>query len=399
VRWILPPPAAQLRKSRLPMVDALRGYALMGLFLVHMEEHFELYWSHPHPHPAASAHLVFALFMGKAFSVLALCFGFSFFVMMENARRNARPFALRFAWRLALLAIIGSFHSLLYRGDIMVLLALGGLVLIPSNRIRWNGALVAMAAVCLLQPYLLLWIAAGLAGAPWALAPAHYASDPAMHAYLSGSFADVLEANMGAGQLNKWWFFIESGRCAQVLGLFLLGLVLGRIGFFSEPERYRRIRAIALAACTAVILIVHVVRPHDGGFVTGPVFWIGTLLSSWSDLAQMGASVLIFIPLWEAGGDRLLRLLAPVGRMTLTLYVAQSLLFVPVFYGFGLGVDRWMTPSQSLAVGLVSFAAQVVFANLWFRKFHYGPLEWGWRSATKLSLDVPFRRTQTQSVL
>jgi uncharacterized membrane protein YeiB len=67
---------------------------------------------------------VFALFAGKTFSLLALCFGFSFWVMMERAARRGSDFSLRFAWRLALLAGIGWLHGLVYRGDIIVVLAL-----------------------------------------------------------------------------------------------------------------------------------------------------------------------------------------------------------------------------------------------------------------------------------
>jgi uncharacterized protein len=65
---------------------------------------------------------------------------------------------------------------------------------------------------------------------------------------------------------------------------------------------------------------------------------------------------------------------------------------VPVFYGFGLHhLDR-MSAGTALALGLVAFALQVVFAHLWFRRFHYGPCEWLWRALTYLTLDVPFLR-------
>ena len=37
--------------------------------------------------------------------------------------------------------------------------------------------------------------------------------------------------------------------------------------------------------------------------------------------------------------------------------------------------------------------AQGILAHLWFRRFHYGPLEWLWRAATRTSLDVPFLKT------
>jgi len=375
---------------RLAIVDGLRGYALMGLFLVHMLEYFELYWSDPTPNPVTTA--VFTLFMGKTFSLLALCFGFSFFVMMDGAARRGQPFAGRFAWRLTLLAGIGLLHGLVYRGDIIVVLALAGFVLIPFDKVRSNRALLAVAGVCFLQPYILLWIAAGAAGAPWALNKPHFFSDPAMAVYLSGDLGQVLRANLWDGQVNKWWFFIETGRCVQVLGLFLIGLVLGRIGFFADLGRFARGRAVALAAVILFAAVCYVLKARTGGHHSGPVFWANMLFGGWFDLSCMAASVLVFILLWRAGGDAVLRALVPVGRMTLTLYVAQSLVFIPLFYPLGLGLYAKITPALALTAGLFAVAAQLLLASAWFKAFHYGPLEWLWRCGTRQSFDIPFRR-------
>jgi len=376
--------------SRLDLVDALRGYALMGLFLVHMEEYFELYWSNPQP--AFTTGLVFGLFMGKTFSLLALCFGFSFFVMMDSGRRRGQPFAGRFAWRLILLGAIGMLHGLVYRGDIIVVLALIGLLLIPFDAVRSNRLLVGLAAFCFAQPYLLIWMAAAYAGAPWAQGPPHYYSDPAMQVYLTGSFAEVLRANIGPGWANKWAFYFETGRCAQVLGLFLTGLVLGRTGFFADPARFRRGRMFALIACIVAMGLLKFVRGYTAGASTGPLLWGDAILSGWFDLAGMAASVLIFILLWQTGARRLLRQLVPAGRMTLTLYVGQSLLFVPLFYGFGLGLYATIGEVRAFALGVTAFVLQIALANAWFRHFHYGPLEWLWRCGTRTTFAVPFRR-------
>jgi uncharacterized protein len=375
---------------RLAIVDALRGYALMGLFLVHMLEYFELYWSNPVQNPVTTA--VFTLFMGKTFSLLALCFGFSFFVMMDGAVHRGQPFAGRFAWRLTLLAVIGVLHGLVYRGDIIVVLALAGFVLIPFDKVRSNRVLLAVATLCFLQPYILLWIAAGAAGAPWALAKPHFFSDPAMATYLSGDIGQVFRANLWDGQVNKWWFFIETGRCVQVLGLFLVGLVLGRIGFFADPGRFRRGRTIALVAVVLFAALCHALKTRTTGHDSGPVFWANMLAGGWFDLSCMAASVLIFVQLWLVGGERVLSALVPVGRMTLSLYIGQSLVFIPLFYPLGLGLYERMTPALALGIGLVAVAAQLLLAAAWFRAFQYGPLEWLWRCGTRLSFDIPFRR-------
>jgi len=375
---------------RLAIVDALRGYALMGLFLVHMLEYFELYWSNPTPNPVTAT--VFTLFMGKTFSLLALCFGFSFFVMMDGAARQGQPFAGRFAWRLTLLAVIGVLHGWVYRGDIIIVLALAGFVLIPFDKVRSNRVLLAVAAVCFLQPYLLLWIAAGAAGASWAQGKAHFFTDPAMAVYLSGDIGQVFRANLWDGQVNKWWFFIETGRLVQVLGLFLIGLVLGRIGFFGDPGRFRRGRVVALVVVVLLAAICHLLKAKTGGQGSGPLFWTNLLVGGWFDLSCMAASVLIFVQLWRVGGERVLRALVPAGRMTLTLYVGQSLVFIPVFYPLGLGLYERVTPSLALGIGLAALAAQLLLSAAWFKAFQYGPLEWLWRCGTRLSFDVPFRR-------
>lgn len=382
--------AAIASSSRLELVDALRGYALMGLFLVHMEEYYELYWANPHP--AWTTNLIFGLFMGKTFSLLALCFGFSFYVMMDGGRRRGQPFAGRFAWRLVLLAGIGFLHSLLYRGDIILVLALVGFLLIPFDHVRSNRALLAAAALCFAQPYLWLWAAGSHAGASWAAQPPLSEADPAMKVYLSGGFGDVLKANLTDGQANKWSFFINTGRCMQVLGLFLVGLILGRIGFFADPARFRRGRAIALVASIGLMTGLYLLRMQTSTVATGPVHWIDSILGGWQNLAAMATSVLLFILLWQAGADRLLRLLVPAGRMTLSLYIGQSLLFVPLFYAFGAGLYATIGEERSLLLGICAFVLQVAAARWWFRHFHYGPLEWLWRCGTRTSFAIPFRR-------
>ena len=383
--------------SRLELVDALRGYALMGLFLVHMEEYYELYWANPHP--SWTTNLIFGLFMGKTFSLLALCFGFSFYVMMDGGRRRGQPFAGRFAWRLVLLAGMGFLHSLLYRGDIILVLALVGFLLIPFDHVRSNRVLLASATLCFAQPYLWLWAAASHVGASWAAQPPLSEADPAMAVYLSRGFGDVLQANLTDGQANKWSFFINTGRCLQVLGLFLVGLTLGRMGFFTDPARFRRGRAIALAASFGLMTGLYFLRTQTSTVAAGPIHWIDSILGGWQNLAAMAMSVLLFILLWQAGADRLLRLLVPAGRMTLSLYIGQSLLFVPLFYAFGAGLYATIGQERSLLLGIFAFVLQVAAARWWFRHFHYGPLEWLWRCGTRTSFAIPFRKRLVEAAV
>jgi uncharacterized protein len=373
------------------MVDGLRGYALMGLFLVHMTGYFELYNARPDPSWVQETTRV--LFQGKSFSLMALCFGFSFFIMMDSARRRGESFALRFAWRLIVLLAIGWLHALVYRGEIIVVLAVAGLFLIPFDHIRSPKVLTAIAVFLLLQPFLIIRIIAGLDGEDWAWrVPLFYRDGGAMRPSLWGSFTQLVHANIVAGKVAKWSYFIETGRIFQVFGLFLMGLVLGRSGFFRNPERFARIRLWGLvAAVLAIPLFIHL-RDAACCHRVGPLYFTNVLFAGWVDLAGTAVCFFAFVQLWLWGSGRVLERLVPCGRMTLTLYVGQSLVFVPIFYGFGLHLWDRITQEQSLALGLFACAVQLVFATVWFRYFAYGPLEWIWRAGTKLSLDVPFRR-------
>ena len=63
----------------------------------------------------------------------------------------------------------------------------------------------------------------------------------------------------------------------------------------------------------------------------------GLAVGSFRDLAWTAVTGLALVGLWQTGLRPLLRPLVPAGRVTLTLYIGQSLIFVPVYYGFGLG--------------------------------------------------------------
>lgn len=73
---------------------------------------------------------------------------------------------------------------------------------------------------------------------------------------------------------------------------------------------------------------------------------------------------------------------AAVGRMALTNYLAQTVICLFVFYGFGLGLVGRTGPALGLLIALVVYATQIVWSRVWLAHFRMGPMEWVWRSAT-----------------
>ena len=381
--------------QRVDVVDALRGYALLGLFLVHCVERFELYWLDPQPD--GWFELVFALFAGKAFAVFALLFGFSFATMMENERSRGGDFTLRFAWRLVLLFLIGTVHALVYRGDILQVLAAVGLVMIPFDRLRSPKLLLVCAALLFLQLPLLLRALAALLGADWAAVPPLFWSDSGLAAAATGSVGDVAAVNAGPGMASKWSYYAETGRLVEIAGLFLVGMVLQRQRLLADARERRGLWLSVLLAGAAAWALAVVAAPAflPPGADAGGAPMVRTSLEAafdqWRNLAATAFHVAAFVLLWQLPAGRILRALVPAGRVTLTLYVGQSLVAVPLLYGFGLGLWDDLSHAGMVLWGLAAFALQIALAAWWLRHFRYGPLEWLWRAGTRTSLAVPLR--------
>ncbi len=374
--------------NRIGMVDALRGYALLGLFIVHCVERFEVFWLSPTFDPWFDG--VFALFAGKAFAIFALLFGFSFATIMANERARGGDFTWRFAWRLLLLLAIGTVHVIFYRGDVLQVLAVVGLLLIPFDRVRSDRVLLALAALAFLQiPLWLRWWAAGN-GADWALAAPLYNSWGDLQKLADGSMLAVALDNLGPGTVGKWSYYLETGRVMEIAGLFLVGMVIHRRRLFADAADKRglwlAIAGISALAWLAAVWIEGMLAPGDAQKQT--VEW---LTGQARNLPAMGFQVAAFVLLWHTPVRGLQALLVPAGKMTLTLYVGQSVVGVMVFYGWGLGLWNQVSNAEAVLGGLVAFAAQLALAAWWFRHFRYGPLEWLWRAATRTTLAVPFR--------
>jgi len=377
--------------GRVDLLDSVRGFALMGLFLVHCVEQYELFWSHPDFGPVYQ--WVFGLFSGKSYILMALCFGVSFYLIMQGAARRGQDYNWRFTWRLATLLVLGLVHGLIYRGDFLQNIAIVGLAMLAFDRVKSNRLLLLLAALCLLQLPLLLRASAANQGFAWGLAEPLYMNDTGAAAMAHGTFAELVRANATSGFVMRWSYFIESGRVMQMFGLFIIGLLLGRIGFFARPQAFKPQRRWLLAASALLWAAFNFWVPDvlsstvPEGAVLNNLQWA---VDCWAAVALMTAEMLAFIELFESAANPLARLFAAPGRMTLTLYVGESLIFTPIFYGYGLGLYDDLSSMQCLEIGIVAFVAQIVFAHLWFRRFHYGPLEWIWRVATKTSFDVPF---------
>jgi len=394
-------PASQ-RPRRFEIVDALRGSALLGLFLLHCVEHFE-FGAYPEHRPDwllaldhGTRDTAFFLFGGKAYAIFAMMFGLSFFLILDRAAQRGLDFRGRFVWRLCVLTAIGYAFGVLYCGEILTLLAVLGLPLALLYRVptRW---LVGLSAIFLIQPPFLWQLGRALLDPVYAPARLDVWS---YYKQLGTVFSqegllEVLKVNLWTGVQARWSWSIENGRYLQMFGLFLWGLLLGRARIFEDRERSLRLARRALAAGLAAFVVVLLLqRAFPGwGLADAPRGILRRLLGSYGSLAQMTVWAAGFVLLYHATPcRRILDLLAPYGRTSLTNYVTQSLVGMTLFYHFGFGLFRHLGEFYSILYGVGFFALQAAVSRLWLANFQYGPLEWLWRSLTFLSFKTPFRK-------
>jgi uncharacterized protein len=266
--------------------------------------------------------------------------------------------------------------------------------MIPFERVRSDRALLIIAVLALVQLPLWLRLWAAGDGQGWALAQPLYFSWGSLPTLAEGTFGAVALNNLGPGSVGKWSFYIETGRVMEIVGLFLVGMLLQRRRLFAEAgERKALWLAIAGASGVAWLAATGVAQWLEANPLSAGQAQSGAwLIDQARSLPAMGFQVALFALLWQSPARLLLGWLAAPGRMTLTLYVGQSVVFAPLLYGYGLGWWDQFSNAEMVVVGIVSFALQAALAALWFRAFRYGPLEWLWRVGTRTTMKVPFRR-------
>ncbi|MCD9904090.1 hypothetical protein LUR56_36765 [Streptomyces sp. MT29] len=252
------PAAVRPGLHRIVEVDALRGFALCGIFLANVLVMSGLDGlSGGSAGPTASgldqvAHwLVMALVQTKFYLLFSFLFGYSFTLQMDAAERDGAPFAPRMLRRLLGLFVLGVLHAvLLYPGDILTTYALLGLILLAARAVdparMWRAALRVYGVVAGL--YLLLGAAVALVdtGEGDEGLAASAASAAELTAAYRGGPADVVRANMDAWSDILVGLLMMGG---MVVAAFLAGFVAGRRRLLADtgtPERTARLRRICL---------------------------------------------------------------------------------------------------------------------------------------------------------
>ena len=398
--------------ERIAVVDVLRAYSLFGIIVTHSvtgflagqapSEDFMLFG----PVDRLVSHLEHFLTFGKFFTIFSFLFGLSFAIQMNNAAKKGVGFSGRFIWRLLVLALIALVHGALFTGDILIVYAFLGLLLIPFRRLKTRTLLIIALLLVLNIPTLLLGMAQlnahptpeQIARGAELQAQFTQAAQRAFEIKQSGTLAELAHINLTNGMISKIFFMIFTGRLWITFGLFLLGMCAGRLEIFKDTEANRRFFRRLLwptAAVALVTTVVEIVRPS--GYQLKSALDLLSVFSFTLQQVSLSAFYVAAVTLlyWRRPTKGLLPALAPLGRMGLTTYLGQSAFGILLFYGLGFGMLGKLGVAAAVGAAIAFYILQIFLARAWMKRFTLGPVEWLWRSLTYFKLQ-PITRPMSQ---
>jgi len=389
------------KKPRIEIIDALRGFALAGIFICHIVEQY-IGAGSPEAHSEAVnitivdkviEGFIFIFLRGKFIALFSFLFGLSFFIQMNNGTRKGRDFRLRFLWRLFILFGIGYLHSLFYRGDILTIYAVLGIFLIPFFKSNTKWVLSVATLLFLgLGRYIIFFFTGGdhlfLNIDPLNMEAAHIIDY--YNTLKKGDLLEVFQTNSWVGHLDKMNVqYSIFGRGYFTFGFFLIGLYIGRSGYFEHLHDNqvftKRILkyALTLLIIAILIMIVSFMSMGDNAEINS---WPGMIGLSGYDLVNASMTVIyiaLFVILYrKIRFEKLFSSFAYYGRMALTNYILQTLIGTFLLYGWGLGKIGEVSNLFTLITGTILIISQMWISRLWLKRFNYGPAEWLWRSLT-----------------
>jgi uncharacterized protein len=362
--------------------DVLRGFALLGILVVNIQfmglnsdQGARGEWTQGFANGSATF-LIAALFAGKFYLLFSFLFGYSSNYVIQNNRSNRA----RWIKRCFVLIAFGALHfTFLWHGDIIFLYGLFGLLLtfffFRSDRTIqiWTRIVFSVSAVFIVLIGVLAFVAEYLLEEDLGLS-AESSLDEILQ---NGTFLESIPA-----RIEVWLLSISSGIFLQgglAFAAFLLGLRLARSNFLSSPinkaaNSRLMIKGLFFGLPIQVVAAAVLLRNEQAAEPSESIYLVALFISFVSAPLLSMFYVGVIRKLVEEK-PRLVLWLMPAGKMSLTIYISQSVVTSLIFGPWGLGLFQAL---QTWQVFLLAFAIWLILSYLaaqWLKKFNQGPLE------------------------
>jgi uncharacterized protein len=377
------------KKERAEILNIMKGIALFGIFILHVMGPFSGWLDFLSPEqkavlPTAATDSL----MGKAASILlaekclgifSFLFGITLYYQLQKAERQGSSFNHQFLKRLSILFVAGLAHAyFFFSGDVLRDYAFCGLFLLvvykwPAKRILIQG-MIFLLVLPVIFMFLSTYFPAG------GIAPRELTE---IRSGLMGyNYIDLIKSNIFMDLHLQSQVLLRLQVLSVMLGQFLIGYWAGKSNLFSRLDRVQYKFVWIFWLCLSVVALrLGFTYAFSQMEVSNALFQVAeagnkvfTLLGT---QAITGCYVCgITLAFKNQAFQKGLLWLAPVGRMSLSIYLLQSIIGAYIFYGVGLGYFGKIGPTFSIPLAVLLFGFQALLSHYWLGRFKFGPFEW-----------------------
>ena len=364
--------------------DVLRGFALLGILVVNIQfmalssaEGARGEWTVGLAN-ASATFIIAAIFAGKFYLIFSFLFGYSSNYIIRENKANRK----RWIKRSILLIFIGVLHfTFLWHGDILFVYGLFGLLLTPFF-FRTDRTLKIWSRVIFSISFLLVCLIGALVYIAERYFPEESFESPTDskldQVLIDGSFLQAVPA-----RLELWVYGVSSGVFLQgglAFAAFLMGVRMARSKFlstsFDKEVNTKLMKKGLFFGLPIQILAAIVLVQNENKAEPSEAIYLISLFTSFMAAPLLSIFYIALIRKLVSDKPNLLSWIGPAGKMSLTVYILQSVITSLIFgpWGFGLfqQLQTWMV--LLLAVGI--WLILVYFATTWLKRYKQGPLEW-----------------------
>jgi uncharacterized protein len=362
--------------------DVLRGFALLGILVVNIQfmglnsdQGARGEWTQGFANSAATF-LIAALFTGKFYLLFSFLFGYSSSYVIRNDRAN-RP---RWIKRCIVLIVFGALHfTFLWHGDIIFLYGLFGLLLTffffrAEKTLKiWFRIIFSTSSIFIVLIGALTFISEFLLEEDLASSTVSTLDEILQ----GGTFLESIPA-----RLEVWLLSISAGIFLQgglAFAAFLIGVRLARSNFLSSPidkaaNSKLMKKGLFLGLPIQIIAAVILLRNEQGAEPSESIYLI-SLFVSFVAAPLLSMFYVGLIRKLVEERPHLVLWMKPAGKMSLTIYISQSVITSLIFGPWGLGLFQDLQTWQVFILAFGIWLLLSYFAAQWLKRFEQGPLE------------------------
>jgi uncharacterized protein len=363
--------------------DVLRGFALLGILVVNIQfmglssaEGARGDWTLGFANGSATF-LVASIFMGKFYLLFSFLFGYSsnYIIRGEPANRT------RWIKRCLVLIALGALHfTFLWHGDIIFIYGVFGLLLIPfffraDQTLKiWTRVVFFASSTLILLVGALVYISERYFPEESYQALMDSKLDEVL---LNGTFQDSISA-----RLELWIYNITTGIFLQgglAFAAFLLGLRLARSQFLSSPidtKKNSKLMKIGLLLGAPIqIVSAAMLVSNEQSAEPSEATHVLALFVSFIAAPLLSMFYVGLIRKLVEEKPHLVLWIKPAGKVSLTIYISQSVITSMIFAPWGLGLFQDLDTWKVLLLAFGIWLLLVYLASIWLKRFKQGPLE------------------------